>query len=236
MSEGRRCVEKSVLESSFSLQVIRAQDDAHRSTWRFNLRQREVYQGRPDVITQVRQLLPVGWRASLLAVDGATTEDVPSQVQRVPTDASHLVLSVGGNDVLRSSGFLYAPARSTDMAIAALADVSQGFEEKYRRTVGACQCLTLPLALCTIYNGRFPDASFQRLASTALMVFNDVILRVGIEFGLSMIDLRFVCSSPTDYANPIEPSSVGGAKIARAIVNLVSAGHIENTVARIVTT
>ena len=65
------------------------------------------------------------------------------------------------------------------------------------------------------------------------MVFNDVILRVGIEFGLAMIDLRFVCSSPADYANPIEPSSIGGAKIARAIVGLLSSGHLEDSVARI---
>ena len=190
--------------------------------------------GRPDVIAQVRQFLPTGWRASLLAVDGATTDNVPSEVERMPADASHLVLSVGGNDVLRSSGFLYAPARSTDEAVAALADVSRGFEEKYRRAVAACRALPLPLVLCTIYNGRFPDPFFQRLASTALMVFNDVILRVGIEFGLSMIDLRFICSSREDYANPIEPSSVGGAKIARAIANLVSAQRADNSGARVV--
>jgi len=192
--------------------------------------------GRPDVISQVRQLLPMGGRASLLAVDGATTEDVFSQVRRVPPDASHLVLSVGGNDVLRNSSFLYAPAHSTAQAVAALADVSGSFEEKYRRAVAACRRLPLPLTLCTIYNGCFADRDFQRLASTALMVFNDVVLRVGIEFGLSMIDLRFVCSSTTDYANPIEPSSLGGAKIARAIVNLVSAGHDENAGARVVIT
>lgn len=191
--------------------------------------------GRPAVISQVRELLPEGARASLLAVDGSTTAEVRSQVERVPASASHLVLSVGGNDVLRSPGFLYAPARSTDEAVTALADLSQAFEDGYRRAVAACRSLPLPLVLCTIYNGCFPDAKFQRLASTVLMVFNDVILRVGIEFGLSMIDLRLVCSSPADYANPIEPSSVGGAKIARAIVNLVSAGQIENEGARIVT-
>lgn len=67
------------------------------------------------------------------------------------------------------------------------------------------------------------------------MVFNDVILRVGIELGLSMIDLRFVCSSPADYADPIEPSSVGGAKIARAIVNLALAERTGDAGARIVT-
>ena len=89
-------------------------------------------------------------------------------------------------------------------------------------------------ALQTIYNGRFPDGELQRLASTALMAFNDVILRVAIEFGLAVIDLRFVCSSANDYANPIEPSSVGGAKIARAIVNLVSSEPPQDTGARIV--
>jgi hypothetical protein len=193
-------------------------------------------EGGPDVISQVRQLLPVGWRGSLLAVDGSTTENLPSQVRRVPPDASHLVLSVGGNDALMNSDILHTPADSTSQAIAALASLSQGFEERYRRAVGACQQLRLPLTICTIYNGCFPDADFQRLVSTALMVFNDVILRVGIEFGLAIIDLRFVCSSAADYANPIEPSSVGGAKIARAIVNLVLTGHAESTGARVVIT
>ena len=191
-------------------------------------------EGGPDVISQVRQLLPVGWRASLLAVDGATTENVFSQLQRIPPDASHLVLSVGGNDALMNSSILYAPADSTPQALAALADVSRNFEEQYRRVVAVCRRLPQPLTLCTIYNGCFPDRNFQRLVSTALMVFNDVILRVGIEFGLAIIDLRLVCSSPADYANPIEPSSFGGAKIARAIVSLVSAGHMENTGARVV--
>jgi hypothetical protein len=55
------------------------------------------------------------------------------------------------------------------------------------------------------------------------MVFNDVILGVAIEFGIPVVDLLFVCCSPADYANPIEPSSAGGVKIARAIVSLVSA-------------
>lgn len=192
-------------------------------------------EGGPDVISQVRQLLPVNWRASLLAVDGSTTEDVPPQLQHLPPDSSHLVLSVGGNDALMNSSILHNPADSTSQAVAALADVSQGFEKKYRRAVAACRQMGLPLTLCTIYNGCFPDADFQRLVSTALMVFNDVILRAGIEFGLAIIDLRFVCSSSADYANPIEPSSVGGAKIARAIVNAVSTNP-ENSGARVVIT
>jgi GDSL-like lipase/acylhydrolase family protein len=184
--------------------------------------------GGPDVISQVRGLLPAGWQASLLAVDGATTDDVPSQLVRLPRDASHLVLSAGGNDALLSSGLLDGTVHHVAQAVDSLADLSQEFEKRYRHAVAACLQPKLPLILCTIYNGNFPDANFQRLASTALMVFNDAILRVGIEFGLTMIDLRFVCSSPEDYANPIEPSSVGGAKIARCIVSLVSASQRES--------
>jgi len=190
--------------------------------------------GGPDIVSQVRQLLPVNWRASLLAVDGSTTEDVPSQLQSLPPDASHLVLSVGGNDALMNSGILHTPAHSTSQALAALAEISRGFEGRYRRAVGACRQMRLPLTLCTIYNGCFPNADFQRLVSTALMVFNDVILRVGIELAVPMIDLRFVCASSADYANPIEPSSVGGAKIARAILNSVSTARPESSGARVV--
>lgn len=189
--------------------------------------------GGPDVISQVRQLLPVGWQATLLAVDGSTTGDVISQLQRIPTDASHLVLSIGGNDALMNSDILYRPADSTSQAIAKLANASQQFEESYRKAVSHFKKAGLPLTLCTIYNGCFPDADFQRAVSTALMVFNDVIVRVGIESGLPIIDLRFVCSSKSDYANPIEPSSDGGAKIARTIVNLV-AGHRQEAETRIV--
>jgi len=184
--------------------------------------------GGPDVISQVRELLPAGWQASLLAVDGATTDDVPGQLSRLPRDATHLVLSAGGNDALLSSGLLDDAVHHVAQAVNSLAHLSQGFEKKYRHAVAACLQPRLPLILCTIYNGDFPNADFQRLVSTALMVFNDAILRVGIEFGLTMIDLRFVCSSPEDYANPIEPSSVGGAKIARCIVSLVSAGQTES--------
>jgi len=191
--------------------------------------------GGPAVISQIQQLLPQGWRASLLALDGSSTGEVPSQLRRVPRDATHLVLSVGGNDALENLRVLDTPARSTAQALATLAGMLREFEDKYRKAVAACQRLGLPLTLCTIYNGCFEDPGFQRIASTALVLFNDVILRVAIESRLSVIDLRFVCSSPEDYANPIEPSSVGGAKIARAIVNLVAAGNAENAAARIVT-
>jgi hypothetical protein len=61
-----------------------------------------------------------------------------------------------------------------------------------------------------------------RNAAAAMAVFDDRILRVALEKRLPVIELRAVCSRPEDYANPIEPSSVGGEKIARAIARLVA--------------
>ena len=61
--------------------------------------------GGPDVISQVRDLLPPGWRASLLAVDGATTLNIPDQIHHLPKDCTHLVLSVGGNNALMGRHF-----------------------------------------------------------------------------------------------------------------------------------
>jgi len=70
--------------------------------------------------------------------------------------------------------------------------------------------------VCTIYNGNLPRDQAPA-ARMGLMMFNDAILRVAFEARLDVIDLRSVCSEPSDYANPIEPSDSGGAKIARAI-------------------
>jgi hypothetical protein len=39
--------------------------------------------GGPDVVTQLRQRLPAGWRATLAAVDGGVIRDIPHQLERV---------------------------------------------------------------------------------------------------------------------------------------------------------
>jgi len=190
--------------------------------------------GGPDVVAQVRGLLAPGWEATLLAVDGSTTDHVAGQLGRLPTQATHLVLSVGGNNALRHLRILEAPVSTMAEAIAALADIASDFERRYRLVIAACLDTALPLAVCTVYNGCFDDPSFQRLASATLAMFNDAIIRVAIEHALPVIDLRFVCDTAEDYANPIEPSSVGGAKIARVIAGLVCGANTTAPATRVV--
>ena len=179
--------------------------------------------GGPDVVAQLRSVLPVEWDATLIAVDGSVAADVPAQLRRIPGGATHLVLSAGGNDALGHIGLISAPARSAAEVLDQLAAAARAFEARYRAAVAAVLSRGLPTTLCTIYDGWSADASFQRRASTALLAFNDVIIRVAVEHGLTLIELRLICTEAADYANPIEPSSRGGEKIARAIAQAVGA-------------
>ena len=179
--------------------------------------------GGPDVVTHLRGLMPVKWQATLSAIDGATTHSMPIQYGRIPVDATHLVLSLGGNDALMSVDILDRRVSSAAEAIGMLADMRDAFAARYQGVLNELRGRGLPLTVCTIYEGNFEDARMQRLAGTALTVFNDAILRQAVRAGLQLIELRLVCSDPADYANPIEPSVHGGAKIARAIARAVGA-------------
>ena len=178
--------------------------------------------GGPDVVAQLRALLPAGWSATLAAVDGSQAHDVAAQLAQVPAGASHLLLSVGGNDALMASGLLDEPVYSSADALRLIAASVREFEGRYRAAVDACLARGLPLVLCTIYHGNFPDADYRERVIVALAVFNDAIVRTAFARGLDVIDLRAVCTEPSDYANPIEPSIAGGAKIARAIAGVVT--------------
>jgi lysophospholipase L1-like esterase len=185
-----------------------------------------VRRGEPDVVKQVQAKLPQGWKATLRAVDGAVTAGVLSQLSRVPTDASHFVVSVGGNDALRSSGILREQARSVAEVVGRFAVVQDEFARNYRAMLDRILERRLPTALCTIYDARFPDPQEQRLVVTALSIFNDVITREAFARRLPLIDLRLICDEPDDYANPIEPSAKGGDKIAGAIAQVVAGNTI----------
>ena len=174
--------------------------------------------GAPDVVQQLRTVLPDLWEATLLAVDGHVIADVPRQLGQLPSNATHLVVSVGGNDALRTSGVIERSARSVAEALGLLAEVRERFQAAYGVMLDAVQTTARPTALCTIYDPRYPDSQRRRLTTTALALLNDVITREAFTRGLSLIDLRVLCNEDADFANPIEPSVQGGQKIAGAIV------------------
>jgi hypothetical protein len=178
--------------------------------------------GGSDVVKQLRSLLPAGWEATLLAVEGSVTTDISTQIPGIPATATHLVVSIGGNDGLSRAELLQHPARSVGDAVDQLAALRTGFQHNYHRMLGALLAVNKPLAVCTVYDPRFADPLTQRVTATALNLFNDCILREAIAHRLPVLDLRLVCAEAEDFANEIEPGIPGGRKIAAGILNLVS--------------
>jgi lysophospholipase L1-like esterase len=179
--------------------------------------------GGPDVVRQARDRLgPRGWQATLLAVDGAVTEGVRRQAERIPGDATHLVVSAGGNDALGSVDVLYRGAPTVGAALGMLGDVVAPFEARYRVMLDEILARGLPTAVCTVYNPVFPDPEERRYAALGLAVFNDAILRVAVAAGVPVLELRSICDSDEDFANPIEPSVRGGEKMVAAIERVLA--------------
>lgn len=179
------------------------------------------YVGRePDVASHLRQMVPVDWDVTLCAVDGDKTEDVVRQLRNVPEGATHLFLSVGGNDALSHSHLLSDTTTSGMQVLEYLAEVADIFATSYRKVLGKILKLHLPLAVFTIYNGNL-EPPFAKAARAAVAVFNDKIYQVAGEQSVPVLELRHICTEPVDYANPVEPSLIGGKKIATSILRHV---------------
>jgi hypothetical protein len=184
--------------------------------------------GGPSVIEHLRRGLPRDWRAALLAVDGSVVSSVPGQLARVPADATHLVISAGGNNALGYSiMILKEPARSYLEVLTRLGEIREEFQRGYRAMLQSALALGQALIACTIYDA---IPGLDPAERTGLCIFNDVIMREAFRAGVSVIDLRLVCNEPTDYAttSPIEPSAVGGGKIARAVIRAVTEADSDN--------
>src|SRR6267143_6254224 len=137
-------------------------------------------EGGPEVVRQLTSMLPAGWRASLLALDGAMLAGLEDKLRGLPADVTHVVVSIGGNDVLQKLDVLRLKAKSSLEALLSLGKRVPGFERSYRAAIDRVRQLGLPTTVCTIYNGNLTGDE-GAAARVALMAFNDVILRVAFE-------------------------------------------------------
>ena len=176
----------------------------------------------PDVINQVSEALPSGWSATLAARDGAATPDIKGQLTTMPSDATHLVVSIGGNDALQEKDLIEEKARSVAEGLDKLAKIKAAFKKDYGAMLDGVVARKLPVAVCTIYEAHYDDPTTRKIAAAGLTIFNDVIMREAFARGVPVIDLRLIFDDDADYANDIEPSVKGGAKIAKAISTLLT--------------
>lgn len=165
-----------------------------------------------------------------LALDGATTDDVISnQINVIPFGTSHIVLSVGGNDLLNEIGFLmedfkYTPNQVLERCQSLIAPITQ----KYESIVSQLQTTSRAnLLLCTVYEGNLDGSVMYddiAISSRAMLsLFNDSVYKTHNLFGTDVLELRHIFTDKEDYANPIEPSHQGGEKLAEKLIRWVNA-------------
>ena len=187
----------------------------------------------PDVADQLKVILDKNDKVTLLARDGDIVSSVANQLKNLPDDATHLIISVGGNDALFHLQTLDNTVSSIGEGFYEFYNIKIEFEKLYNQMISNTLSYNLPATFCTIYHPHFnhiqlervsdflpfssSNNTLQQIALTALPIFNDIIFQEAVKFGVPVMDLRLIFNEEADYANPIEPSALGGMKMAKVI-------------------
>ena len=158
-----------------------------------------------------------------IAVDGHTTKDViHAQLDLLPQYSTHQVLSIGGNDLLQNMYFLKNREKLTtnevfEQAVGIMAPIKR----RYQTIVEKLSLQDSNILLCTVYEGNLlndPLLYDIALSSKAMVsMLNDIVYSTANTYNAQVLELRTIFTTPKDYANPIEPSHIGGSKFALEI-------------------
>jgi hypothetical protein len=134
---------------------------------------------------------------------------------------------MGGNDLLNHISFLKSkveltPKEVMEQAVCKLAPI----KHRYRSIVKKLSQQDSNILLCTVYEGNLSSDIFYRDISFASMamvsMLNDIIFSTGATFNVDVLELRNIFTEEQDYANPIEPSHIGGKKLASRILDWIN--------------
>ena len=193
--------------------------------------------GELDVPNQLRTLVKGDSKVTHLAIDGHVISDIRNQLRSLPSDTTHLFVSVGGNDGLGHLSIFNEPVDTIGDALQKMFLIGENFKKEYSSMLDNVLTYKLPTTVCNIYYPRFFSNSLERVVSylpmmvdgeklqqmtmAAETIFNDIIMFEVFKRNLPLIDLRILCNDDKDFANPIEPSCIGGLKIAKVINKIV---------------
>ena len=192
-----------------------------------------------DNETKIKKIAIDGFTMSDLIENSLNTEDLG--------EATHIVVSIGGNDLLHNISFLQTTSDlSRIMGKGAMIgkwgakelnptrnkvfeetyfEIIQPFKQQYETIVANLSNHRANLLLCTVYEGDLVDSDefsdVSNSSKTMVSIFNDIVYRVANKFNSDVLELRDIFISSDDYANPIEPSHIGGEKLAQSIAEWV---------------
>lgn len=180
----------------------------------------------PDTTTHLERLLGKEWDVRRLATDGAVMPSIAGQLRGLRDRAAVAVLSVGGNDAMQHIGILEEPISNSGIVFERLDAIAAAFQDQYERVAQSVAERADRVILCTIYEVRLEPPARAKRVRVPLASLNDRILRTAAKLGLDALELRSICTEDRDFVQQIEPSPVGAAKIAHAIVAAVQENDV----------
>lgn len=138
-------------------------------------------------------------------------------VREIPEHATHIVISIEGAWAIEASGLLQAGTHTIHEALATLCAAADEFERILAGMIAAAQETGLPTVVCTLVPARYAKPAEHRVATTALAIFNDRVVRRAFAASLPVVDLRMVCDEDADYASETLLSRAGVRKAANVI-------------------
>lgn len=175
----------------------------------------------PCVTEQLQALRPTDLVARR-ALDGAVCADVLRTQLGDFEPNDYIVLSCGGNDALRNIELLDAAFETVSRdVLVRLWELREGFRSDYGALLDVLAATGRSVLAMTVYNPCFLGcgmaAEDQQAAESALSIYNDVIQQEARARSFDVLEIRAIFADEADYANPIEPSANGGAKLAAAV-------------------
>ncbi len=136
------------------------------------------------------------------------------RVRAIPAGVTHIAICVDGGWAIETSGLLQGSARTIREALDTLAWAADEFENMFTRLIAAATEAGVPTIVCTLVPARYTEPSQERVAATALAIFNDRLLRRAVAARLSVVELRLVCDEDGDFASETLLSRTGVRKVA----------------------
>ena len=160
-----------------------------------------------------------GPNLKMYAQDGASINNVYAQLEQFSTynnedprtDDLHIVISAGGNNMLNA------------MQVHALNDASvDKFASQYSRLI-TYVCKLCPNAHVYLLNVYYPvNKPYDKIAKYVTRWNDTVKTMIGEKDRTILISIDEICTEEEDFTNDIEPSLIGGKKIADLIVQNVN--------------
>jgi hypothetical protein len=155
-----------------------------------------------------------GWRMKVLAQDGSMLDDVRlQQLPLIPTDATHVVMSATGNDLLKLLNEMVSANFTMKSMYSAMYVRLAGLADEYAALVKKLKAAGFHVCICTIQHPIFNHFLFKSIATLGLGIHNSRIKAIAEDLKCSVIDLANILDCPEDFANPLEMSTRGGTKL-----------------------